>query len=77
MYALQDLQGDKIKGHFYNSELLAIDKDADNLWFIEKVLKQRRRGGKLQYFVKWDGFPKKFNSWIDSDSVIDKSDRGA
>ena len=67
VYKLQDLHGDNIQGHFYNSELLAINKDADSLWFVEKVLTKRRCGGKLQYYVKWNGFQKKFNSWVDSD----------
>ncbi|MCG7879176.1 MAG: DDE-type integrase/transposase/recombinase, partial [Candidatus Thiodiazotropha endolucinida] len=45
MYKLQDLKQNTIQGQFYNSELLAVNKDADSLWFIEKVLKKRRRGG--------------------------------
>lgn len=73
MYKLEDLKGETIKGRFYNSELLAVNKDEDSLWFIEKILKKRRHKGKLQYFVKWEGFPKQFNSWLDSESVIDKT----
>lgn len=74
LYKLQDLKGENVEGYFYNSELLAIDKDEESLWFIEKVLKKRRHQGKLQYFVKWEGFPKQFNSWVDSHSIRDKSD---
>lgn len=74
MYKLEDLKGGNIDGYFYNSELLAVDKNEESLWFIERVLKKRKRRGKLEYFVKWEGFPKQFNSWIDSDSVKDKSE---
>ena len=70
------LQGQSISGYFYNFELLAVDKDEQNLWFIEKILKKRRQTGKLQYFVKWEGFPKQFNSWVDSESIKDKSEPG-
>ena len=41
MYKLQDLQGQSISGYFYNFELLAVDKDEQNLWFIEKILKKK------------------------------------
>lgn len=74
MYKLEDLKGEAIKGFFYNSELSAVDKDESSLFFIEKILKKRKRQGKLQYFVKWEGYPKSFNSWVDKESVIDKKD---
>lgn len=76
MYKLEDLRGDSIDGIFYNSELMAVDKDAESLWYIEKILKKRRRDGQQQYFVKWEGFPKQFNSWVNSDSIKDKSNLG-
>jgi hypothetical protein len=33
------------------------------MYIVEKVLKTRKRNGKLKYFVKWKGYPDKFNSW--------------
>jgi len=33
---------------------------------IEQVIKTRKRGGKVEYFVKWKGYPEKFNSWVDA-----------
>ena len=41
MYKPQDLKGNNIQG--YNSELLAVDNDADSLWFNETILKKRRK----------------------------------
>lgn len=76
MYKLQDLHGQSIDGFFYNFELLGVDRDEQSLWFIEKILKKRRQKGKLQYLVKWEGFPKQFNSRVDSKSIKDKSERG-
>ena len=32
------------------------------LWVIEKVVKKRKRAGKEEYLVKYEGWPNKFNS---------------
>lgn len=69
MYSLKDLNDETMSGLFYNSELQKVEKDKDSLWFIDKILKKRKRAGKLEYFVSWDGFPSSFNSWISSDEV--------
>ncbi|WAR02810.1 YMD3-like protein, partial [Mya arenaria] len=41
IYRLQDLQGDDIKGTFYESELQKVHVDADQTWKVENVLKRR------------------------------------
>jgi hypothetical protein len=33
----------------------------DDVYEIEKVLKTRRRSGKVEYSVKWKGYPDKFD----------------
>ena len=55
MYKLQDLQGQSISGYFYNFELLAVDKDEQNLWFIEKILKKKKADGKAAVLCKMGG----------------------
>lgn len=62
-YVLKDLAGEYIKGKFYEQEIQKVTK-TDDVYDIEKVLKTRRRGGKVEHFVKWRGYPDKFNSWI-------------
>ena len=62
-YGLKDLAGESIKGKFYEQELQKVTK-TDDVYEVEKVLKTRRRGGKIEYFVKWKGYPEKFNSWV-------------
>jgi len=32
---------------------------------IDRILKTRKRNGKIQYFVACKGYPNKFNSWVD------------
>ena len=68
-YAIKDVANEEIKGRFYEPELQLIIKE-DNVYDVEKVLKTTRRNGKIQYYVKWKGYPDKFNSWIDSCSLV-------
>ena len=62
-YRLKDLQNDDILGVFYEHQLQKINPP--ETFVVEKVL--RKRGGK--YFVKWRGFPPKFNEWVDKENV--------
>jgi hypothetical protein len=62
-YGLVDLLQEDIKGKFYEPELQLVVKQADDVYIVEKIIKTRRRNGKLEYFVKWKGYPDKFNSW--------------
>lgn len=69
IYKVVDYDGDPIKGSFYASELQKVNKDRDDLFKVEKVLKRRRMNGVPEVFVKWLGYPKKFNSWIKEGDV--------
>ena len=62
-YELIDYDGEAIKGKFYEPELQKVRKEEDT-FKIEEILKSRKRAGKTEYFVKWVGYPAKFNSWI-------------
>jgi len=65
-YELVDMDGESIKGAFYEPELQKVRKpDEDELFVVEKVLRtRRRRDGTVEYLVKWAGYPNKFNQWI-------------
>ena len=40
---------------------------------MEKIVKTRKRAGKLEYLVKWRSYPDKFNSWVcNVDSLLYK-----
>ena len=62
-YVINDLNGEKITGTFYENEL---QKTNQKEFRIEKVIK--RKGNKL--YVKWKGYDNSFNSWINKNDII-------
>ena len=69
IYRLRDLQGDDIKGTFYQNEIQKINYNLDSEFKIEKVLKTKGTGHTKQLLVKWKYYPSKFNSWIKADTL--------
>jgi hypothetical protein len=63
VYTLKIQMGEQVDGVFYESELQKIDVSPVDLHVIEKIIRQRRKNNKTEYFVKWRGYPEKFNSW--------------
>ena len=61
---LVDWGGEPIEGNFYDYELQRVNLDKGAFFRGEKVLKKRKRNGRVEYFVKWKGYPTKFNSWV-------------
>lgn len=45
------------------------EKDEDQIYEIEKIIKKRKVNGKEQYRVKWLSFDSKYNSWVDFDDL--------
>jgi len=40
-------------------------KSDDEHYDIERIIKTRKRNGKIQYLVSWKGYPSKVDSWVD------------
>ena len=65
MVTLKDHHGETIEGNFYKDEIQKISRDADDdVYEVEKVLRQKRKDGEIWYLVKWLGYDNTFNSWI-------------
>ena len=62
-YLINDLNGEEIKGSFYEKEL---QKTNQKEFRIEKVIK--KKGNKV--YVKWKGYNNSFNSWIDKKDIV-------
>lgn len=70
VYKLKEFDGDELDGTFYKQELQRVQtKGSDETYKIEKILKTRKRGRNVEYFVKWLGYPDKYNSWINKNNV--------
>ena len=71
LYTVKDFDNDPVKGSFYESEMQKInEKDRDNKAYnIEKIIRKRTRNGRSEVLVKWDGWHRKFNSWIPESEV--------
>jgi hypothetical protein len=61
MYKISEWDGEEVEGNFYAEELSLVKGD---VFKIEKVLRRRTRNGIPSAYVKWEGFPNKYNSWI-------------
>ena len=65
-YKSADLNGEEIRGTFYEPEL---QKTSQELFPIEKVIKR----GKKKSLVKWKGYSDNFNSWVDNKDIVNIS----
>ena len=68
-YKIEDLNGDPIEGIFYEPELQKVKPDLAGYFKVEAVIRQRKRKGRKEYFVKWLGYPESFNSWVSEDEM--------
>ena len=57
--------GDEVVGSFYESELQSVTININKEYKIEKILRKRKnKEGNFDYFVKFKGWPDKYNSWV-------------
>lgn len=68
LYKLEDLAGEKLNGVFYHQEL---QKMKEPEMYVEKVLRSRMRNGEKEVYVRWSGYPDKFNQWVKDSEVPD------
>ena len=69
VYRIADYDGEKLDGTFYEQELERVHKSETDYYRVEKVLRTRMRNKRKEYFVKWLGYPEKFNSWVPAEHV--------
>ena len=69
VYKLKDDAGEILDGTLYEAELQKVIKE-DDVYRVENVLRKRKRKGVVEYFVKWKGYPVKFNSWVAEKDIL-------
>lgn len=67
-YRVADYNGEVIDGLFYEPEMARVIKE-DDVYLVEKVIRKRKKNGRVQLLVKWKGYPDSMNSWVDRDDV--------
>ncbi|XP_074632707.1 uncharacterized protein LOC141891609 [Acropora palmata] len=70
VYKLKELDGELIKGTFYETKLQNVIEPKDHLFRVEKVLRRRGKGGQAEVLVHWKGWPKKYDSWIPARQLV-------
>lgn len=64
-FRITEWDGTPIEGTFYTQDLQKVQVSDNDLFRVEKVI--RRKGTKL--FVRWKGWPVKYDSWINKKDV--------
>ena len=71
VYEVRDLSGDIIDGTFYEQELQKVVVPKNKVYKIEQILEMKGTGKNKKVFVKWAGYPTKFNSWVPASQIMD------
>ena len=66
IYKLVDLLDDPVVGSWYQRELTKAFYNPDGYFKLDPThkIKERKRRGHKEYYVAFDGYPKKFNLWL-------------
>src|SRR5271170_3497781 len=68
VYRLQALDGEPVIGSFYEVELQRVPKP--QRWEIEEVVNSRKKGPKIEYFVKFKNYPD--YQWLPASDIVEE-----
>ncbi len=63
-YIVKDQNNDILEGVFYEKELQQVNKNDNNVYEIDEIIKTRVVNKKKEFLVSWKGYPSSFNSWV-------------
>jgi hypothetical protein len=69
VYKVKDLDDETIEGMFYEQQLVKV-VPKDDVYEIDKILKTRKRDGRKEYLVKWEGYSDEYNQWISASDLV-------
>ena len=58
-----------VDGVFYENQLQKIIKE-DNVYYVEEILKERSSKKGKEVYIKWLGYPEKFNTWEPASNLL-------
>ncbi|MDI9313015.1 MAG: hypothetical protein QM535_22585, partial [Limnohabitans sp.] len=61
-----DQQGKVINKRFYPQEIQKVKED---YYRIEKIIRKRKNKGKIEYLIKWLGYPDSYNTWEPAENI--------
>lgn len=78
MVTLKDHKGERIEGNFYADEIQKIGREVDDdVYEVERVIREKRKDGEIWYLVKWLGYGDEFNSWVRKRDITDVFENAA
>ena len=54
-----------------SGKLVPLGQETPDTYLVERILRKRRRGGRVEYFVRWEGYGTEDDSWEPADNVSD------
>lgn len=57
---------EKLEGGFYGHEITPVNSD---IFRVEKVIKTRRRGRRVEHLVRWKGYGSEHDSWVKASDI--------
>ena len=69
IYSVRDLANRIEPGWFYEKELSKVIIDRHEKHRVEKIVRQRKVNGRLQYLIRWAGYPSNYDSWEWADDL--------
>lgn len=69
-YKLVDLLQEQINGSFYEQQMAKVTYKRDELYKIEKVVRYRKSGTGKEALIRWQGYPEKFDTWLDVKELV-------
>ena len=70
-YKLADLLKEELNGSFYEQQLVKVNYHTSALFRLDKVVRYRKTDKGREALVRWQGYPPKFDIWLDVEGIID------
>lgn len=74
-YRLKTWDQEEVRGHFYTEELVRVKVTKDTKYKVEKVLFKKTVNGQKGFCVLWQGWPKRYTSWVSEEDLENLEDQ--